>query len=178
MQEPSPMEKGQPLVRSVLSKINEILEYLGRSRVIAGNGIRLTETSSGIILDAADSRQAAGSPAAGNDYRGPFQLFLQNGKIRCRGGFVWRGGSCQYLSERYADIPSESGCLILGYDSNLYTFTFQNEETYRTHLSDSEYWVTHAVLGYYDADAKTLIQYHYGPVIYMIEVEPFVEIPQ
>ena len=76
---------GLPLKKTVIDKINEIVSYLKASRLVQGPGIRLQETSNGVIVStvsASRSQEEEDTPTGSSvrvEYAGAFAVALVGG---------------------------------------------------------------------------------------------------
>ena len=52
------IKRGLPLVRTLMDKINEIVDYLRATRIVEGKGIRVNESAAGLVISVNESSQA------------------------------------------------------------------------------------------------------------------------
>ena len=69
---------------------NGLVDYLASVRLVAGARITLQKLPSGTVIAA--ERQTSAPPAAGGGYDGPFRLTLEDGVLKCSGGWLNRNG--------------------------------------------------------------------------------------
>ena len=177
---PKSMEPGLPFAGGILSKIREILTYLERTRLIPGDGIRFTEMSRGIEVSI-DSVQRSASgirvrkkEVAFPEYSGPWGLSLQGNKITTRGGLIWEPGVCRFLYAVACDIPDETSLILVDANGVLSAVSESFLERNDWSVSDPLFWNAHVILGKYDAETESVSQYHFSPIVYMIQTEEFV----
>ena len=182
MRNPEPIEKGQPLVRSVLSKIREIIEHLERSRLIAGTGIRLTETPSGILIGATGlSHESGTGETASSAYSGPWELSYDPAAnlIRCRSGWLVRNGSGIWTGElsitpqtflvpRMIVVESRIDTGTNNWTAPVLAFREWNSNTGSG--TNASYQVP---LGLWDYSTKSITQWHFSAAVHIISAYEF-----
>ena len=172
-------------VQEILAKVQEILIYLKWSRLIPGDGIRLMETPTGVQVSADPVRRKSSassirkSEPASPEYTGPWGLSFygnDDSLIRANPGLIWTPDGTKYGSgiPPTCQKPNVSSLVIVSWDyyhavissmsGDLKTYTEQNPH----------YWDSHAILGRYDAESDSLMQYHFSPVVFFISTEDFV----
>lgn len=181
------IETEDSFAAGVHSKIREILLYLERSRLIPGKGIRFIETPCGIAVSAeTDGRVATSIPirrnkAASSEYAGPWSLYLDGGsRIHAKQGLIWTPGGTYASTPAPCGKPGESSLIVVEYSQGsalLSAILLDPEDPSVEDLipwQEPSYWNTHAILGKYDKQTDKVIQYHFSPVVFMIETEDFV----
>ncbi len=174
------IQLGQRPFGAIYRKITEIIRYLAQTKLIAGNGIQLHETAAGIVLEAnvrssvsgGGSRSAGETEAAG--YSGPFELYIQGTKIRCRGkGCLNRNGEYYLIptDSLYMNLPSSTTDIWL--KSKLKSNgSWEKPTLYAGRIGTGTGYTApqegYFLLGSYDADKKKIKQYHFSPVVTML----------
>ena len=188
---PKEIEAGQPIVSGVNTKIREILAYLHRSQLIPGKGVSLTETPGGIFISIEASSVTPGSysgkkpqKAAVFEYTGPWGLSFYGNEgslIRANPGLIWTPDGTKYGSDGgnppVCPKPNVSSLIILSYESYHAVISTLSDPLGPHTESYPHYWDTHAILGKYDAESDSLIQYHFSPIVFFIETEDLVITP-
>lgn len=176
MNVPNSIEPGLSLTSAVLGKIRDILLYLRQTRLIEGEGIRLMETPGGILIRAEDTRRSASAlptrKAEGfPEYAGPWGLILNSDSISARGGLLWTPDGTVFKSATPCAIPEENSLIVVDTGGALSAIS----EPYNSlPVPDAHYWDSHIILGRYDADSRNVTQYHFSPIVYMIQTEELV----
>ena len=179
MNVPNGIEPGLPLASAVLEKIRDILLYLRQTRLIEGEGIRLLETPGGILIRSEDTRKSASAlpprKAEGfPEYAGPWGLYLYMDEyIKARSGLMWTPEGTIAKTATPCEVPEENSFIVLDADGVLSTIPDPHEYSV-PYFTDAHYWDTHAILGKYEADSQKVTQYHFSPIVYMIQTEELV----
>lgn len=182
LEPPKNIESGHPFAGGIHSKIREILAYLERSRLIPGDGIRLVETPCGIAVSAEADRNPSRSASprknqAVFEYSGPWALWTYMNTINVNPGLIWTSDGAKLVSPGSCNKPSVSSMIVLDYTSGALLTTVQGDiDQWATNYTN--YFNTHALLGRYDAETDSVIQYHFSPIVYLIETEDFVIEPE
>jgi len=176
LEPPKNIEPGLPFAKGIHSKIREILLYLERSRLISGSGIRLTETPCGIAVSAEARKVPPGISSRKNkavlEYSGPWGLSCSGNTIKVKPGLVWTPDGTHCVRPQPCGKPEASSMIILSVspvpaisavagDIDLYPFS-------------ADYWNSHALLGRYEPETDTVIQYHFSSIIFLIETEDLI----
>jgi len=178
MNVPNGIEPGLPLASAVLEKIRDILLYLRQTRLIEGEGIRLLETPGGILIRSEDTRKSASAlpprKAEGfPEYAGPWGLYLYMDEyIKARSGLMWTPEGTIAKTATPCEIPEVSSVVIVDSDGVLSTLPAPNDDL--PNPQSAHFWDSHAMLGRYDAELQKLTQYHFSPIVYMIQTEELV----
>lgn len=184
LEPPKNIEPGLSFAKGIHSKIREILLYLERSRLIPGSGIRLTETPCGITVSAEGRKASPGISARKNEavmeYTGPWGLYLNGSSIYVKPGLVWTPEGGSYSSPepcRKPDVPS----MIILTVGDFLSFTpvlvmsavAGDLDQFYTPVP-TNYWGSHVLLGRYDPETDTVTQYHFSPIIFLLETEDII----
>lgn len=184
LEPPKNIESGLSFARGIHSKIREILLYLERSRLIPGSGIRLTETPCGIAVSA-EGRKTSGFSARKNEavleYSGPWGLYLEGRSIKVKPGLVWTPVGTSYSAPDSCRKPDEPSMIVLTVeiassarpDVRMSTVAGDIDQYYAL----TDYWNSHALLGRYDPETDTVTQYHFSPIVFLLETEDFIILP-
>ena len=181
LEPPKNIEAGQPFASSLLSKMREILVYLDRSRLIPGQGIRMMEAPCGIEISVDTVRRT--SPAVSSrkreEYTAPWSLTLYERTISAKTGLIWTPDGTVFSStDIYCDKPSGSSLIVLSlYNGQPSISAMVGSMQSVCMQQDRHFWDTHAILGKYDAENNSVIQYHFSPIVFMIETEEFTIAP-
>lgn len=180
LEPPKCIESGQPFARGIHSKIREILLYLERSRLIPGDGIRLMETPCGIEVssDAGKAtpvisiRKKSSSTFPG--YTGPWGLFSAGSQIDVNPGLIWTPDGTSYRQPNGISKPGETSYVVISSSGVLSAISVEGG---LYDLTRQSYWSDHALLGLYDAENDSLTQYHFSPIVFIIQTEEFIIAP-
>ena len=180
LEPPKNMEPGLPFAGGIRSKIREILLYLERSRLIPGNGIRLTETPCGISVSAEVKKTSSGVAPRRNsqgvlEYAGPWGLYIELGMIRVKPGLVWTPDGARCYAPNPCERPAVPSLIVLTVANGPLLFTIEGEID--RHGLGLDYWNSHALLGRYDPATDSVTQYHFSPIVFMLETEDLIIAP-
>jgi len=149
----------------------DLYDYVAAMTTIRGDrkNIAVTQTDAGQIIRfiGKDNMSPGGSFSALSRYEGPWALSILNEKITAKRGLIWTPDRCGFVFPASCDVPEESKLILVSESGDL---SAENEDS----AHPDGYWNTHAILGKYDANLQKVIQYHFSPIVYMIQTEDFV----
>ena len=165
---------------------NNLIDYLLSCRLVAGSRISLQKYPSGTVISAAKQSGAGGcgGSEAPFEYAGPWSLSYSGGSyINVKPGLVWTPGGAFYgLTSFGLARPAVSSFIVVQRAGSTYysneVFAMADDGNLARFTSDNpHYWDTHAILGRYDAETDTVTQYHFSPIVFLLETEDFVVEP-
>ncbi|MBR6410194.1 MAG: hypothetical protein IKS35_02285, partial [Clostridia bacterium] len=110
-------------------------------------------------------------------YSGPWGLWTYMNTINVNPGLIWTPDGAKLVSPGSCNKPSVSSMIVLDYTSGGRLTTVQGDiDQWATNYTN--YFNTHALLGRYDAETDSVIQYHFSPIVHLIETEDFVIEPE
>ena len=113
-----------------------------------------------------------GSGSGFPEYAGPWGLYLNYGSIKARSGLMWTPEGTVIKTATPCGIPEVSSVVIVDSDGVLSTLPAPNDDM--PSPQSAHYWDSHTLLGRYDAELQKVTQYHFSPIVYMIQTEELV----
>ena len=109
-------------------------------------------------------------------YTGPWGLSLSGSYIYANtGGLIWMPDGVKYAGFVPAcEKPNVSSLVVVSWGSSQAVISTLSGDLGSFTEQNPHYWETHAILGKYDAESDSMIQYHFSPIVFMIATEEFV----
>lgn len=113
---PSKPQSGRYSIAELTRIINAIIDYLRNSRLRPGNGIKISETATSVIISAETSDSSSGSAGGENvtayeNYSGPFAVTMTGNTLRVNSGFALCNGT--FLPVSGKTIAAQTGYLCV-----------------------------------------------------------------
>lgn len=109
---------------------------------------------------------------------GPWALKIWTTTIGVNPGLVWTPDGTYYISPNDIPKPAVSSLILFSIDNHGHQLVSIPgsgiDSMFNTQGQYTDYFNTNALLGWYDAENDIVVQYHFSPIVYMIETEAMI----